>query len=95
MIASPICSGRGGGASVKLIHISLVFLAFSSILFSTAQLCTESRALCKSLDSPNLMDVSMVQSSAYLVVLAHACSETFSSISLICMLNRVGEIADL
>jgi hypothetical protein len=85
---SYICSGRGGGASVKLIHISFVFLAFSSILFSTAQ------------------TLHWVQST--LQIARFSCSygrihgatvRIFGFVDTclfrnICMLNKVGEIAD-
>ena len=56
---------------------------YTCSVFRNLKLCTVIESL-----------VTIVQSSAYLSVLTLACSGTLSSISLICMLNKVGEMAD-
>ena len=89
----PILIGAGiGQGFLKVIHISLVFLASSYILFCTAHLSKWVAASCIWLTQSLKTSSYMVQSSAYLQVDTGIPLEMQSSISLTCTLKSVGEM---
>ena len=89
----PILIGAGIGQDfLKVIHISLVFLAFSSILFCTAHLSKWVTASCIWLTESLKTSSYRVQSSAYLQVDTGISLGMQSSISLTCTLKSVGEM---
>ena len=94
-MSSPRVSGGGGSiVFLKHIHMSLVFLELSCILFMAAQSFTAFNASWILL-LPSFWTISYwVQSSAYLHELTSMCAGSEFSRSFICTLNSVGEITD-
>ena len=86
--------GGSGIASLKQIHISLVFSGLSDILFSCAHPPIELRTSWTWLFLPLPTSSSKVQSSAYLHILTTKCWGTDSSRSFTCTLKRIGEMTD-
>ena len=86
-------TGSGAGqVFFKLIHISLVLVALSSILFLTAQFSKLLSTTCMWLLDPLGTGSYWVQSSAYLQVVTDKSGGEQSSMSLTKTLNSVGEM---